>query len=237
MISKATATEPATFGQGRLLTGGIRAHLDIDRRLRRRRLRNVRPGFIALHDFRGGKSQQCRVTLQMALGVDRRTDAFIVFRLQRIDDPCVEMQIVSRLLGTQPPALALGLEPRTVVGTGSFIDPRRNASFAPARSREIRFAPAARTRPPQWRRPACARHEIRARELRRSPGSLRDTAVRFRVPAQRRRGRMRCSRAAGIASGKFGRIANARLKYRSASTTSPVPRTHTPALTSAISGV
>src|SRR5450631_1999289 len=70
-------------------------------------------GFVSGEYLFGGQPQQRRVSLQVPLGIDRRADAFVIFGLQRVDDPAVEMQLVRRFLQAQSPTLALGFEPRS----------------------------------------------------------------------------------------------------------------------------
>ncbi len=100
---------------GRRLRTGAKAHSG---GLRSGRGRRLRAGFVPGHDLGNGQSQQCRVPFQMALDVNRRTNAQVIFGLERIDDPAVQKQIIGRLLRTQAPALALSLEPRPCRCTG-----------------------------------------------------------------------------------------------------------------------
>ena len=66
--------------------------------------------FVTGQDLVGRQAQQGRVLLQMALGVNRRPDAFVVVRLERIDHPAIQVHFVSRFLRAQTAALALGFE-------------------------------------------------------------------------------------------------------------------------------
>src|ERR1700722_6277540 len=46
----------------------------------------------------------------MALGVDRRADALVIVRLERVNHPSIQVHFIGGLLGAQTTALAFGLE-------------------------------------------------------------------------------------------------------------------------------
>ena len=79
---------------------------------------------IAGQDFRRRQAQQCGVLLQVAFGINRRPDPLVVVRLERIDDPAIQVHFVSRFLRAQSSLLALRFEAqiRAIPRTRSSID-------------------------------------------------------------------------------------------------------------------